>query len=375
MKFSFKIALVLLMASLVSAGSVVYAQAITGANTESPTSSNLNAVSIDASNTTSTSNSTLTNLAAMAVGDGGVIINWNGSRWSTVNSNTSMNLYSIVLVNSTRAWAVGGNANSGVILRYNGTWSVWNTTNPINSTLYSVTTETDGSTGWIVGANGVNLRWDGSQWTPQAKATTNHLRSVALVHSSNNAVAVGDNGTIIMWNGSNWTNMTSPSATNLNGIVMVNASSGWAVGGNGTNTGLILNLNGTTWSVWNRITFGGGSINDKINATLSSITMDTANSAWTCGAAGTVLYWTGTEWAGQANVLGTTNLHGIAMVHGAPSGTSYAWAVGEGGKILAWTGTSWIPEFPIMAIPILLSMIALAAFFGKSKFGKKIPMH
>jgi hypothetical protein len=285
-----------------------------------------------------------------------------------------MNLYSIVLVNSTSAWAVGGNANSGVILRYNGTWTVWNTTNPINSTLYSVTTETDGASGWIVGANGINLWWDGTQWTPQANATTNHLRSVAIVHGTNNAVAVGDNGTIIMWNGSDWTNMTSPSATNLNGIVMVNASSGWAVGGNGTNTGLIMNLNGTTWSVWNRTTFGGGSTDDKINATLTSITMDTENSAWTCGAAGTVLYWTGSEWAGQANVMGTNNLHGIAMVHGAPSGTSYAWAVGEGGRILAWTGTSWIPEFPIMAIPILLSIIALAAFVGKSKFGKKIPL-
>jgi len=217
------------------------------------------------------------------------------------------------------------------------------------------------------------MMWDGSQWIPQAKATNNHLRSVAMVHGTNNAVAVGDNGTIIMWNGSNWTNMTSPSATNLNGIVMANASSGWAVGGNGTDTGLIMNLNGTTWSVWNRTTFGGSN-EDKINATLNSITMSTENSAWTCGAAGTVLYWTGMEWAGQANVMGTTNLHGIAMVHGAPEGSSQAWAVGEGGNILAWTGTSWIPEFPIMAIPILLSIIAIAAFFGKSKFGKRIPM-
>jgi hypothetical protein len=372
MKFFLKIALVLLLASLLSAGSVVYAQVITGENTVSPTSSNLNSVSIDASN--STSSSTLSNLAAMAVGDGGVIIRWNGTRWSTVNSNTSVNLYSIVLINATNAWAVGGNATKGVILRYNGTWTVWNTASPINSTLFSVSTETDGSSGWIVGANGINLRWDGTQWTPMANATTNHLRSVSIVHGTNNAWAVGDNGTIIMWNGSNWTNMTSPSATNLNAIIMVNSSMGWAVGGNGTNTGLIMMLNGTTWNVWNRINFGGGAnATDKINATLSSITLDTVNSAWTCGAAGTVLYWTGTEWAGQANIV-SNNLKGIAMVHGAPSGTSYAWAVGEGGRILAWTGTSWIPEFPIVAIPILMSFVALAAFLGKSKFGKKIPL-
>jgi len=106
-----------------------------------------------------------------------------------------------VVINSTNAWAVGGNANSGVILRYNGTWTVWNITNPINATLYGITVRSDGSSGWIVGANGTNLMWNGNQWMPQAKATTNHLRSVAMVHGSNNAVAVGDNGTIIMWNG------------------------------------------------------------------------------------------------------------------------------------------------------------------------------
>jgi hypothetical protein len=371
MKFSCKIALVLFVASLLTAGSVVYGQ-ITGDNTTSPTTSNLNAVGIDSSNATSTS--TLTSQAAMAVGDGGVIISWNGSRWSTVNSNTSMNLYSIVVVDSSNAWAVGGDENSGVILRYNGTWTVWNITNPINATLYGVTVRADGSAGWIVGANGVNLMWDGSQWIPKANATNNHLRSVAMVHGSSNAWAVGDDGTIVMWNGSNWTNMTSHSTADLKGIVMVNSSSGWAVGGNNSN-GVIMNLNGTTWSLWNKTTFGGGGTEDKINATLHSVTMDTANSAWACGAEGTVLYWTGTEWAGQTNVMGTDTLHGIAMVHGAAEGSSNAWAVGEGGKILAWTGTSWIPEFSILMIPLLLSIFALAAVFGKSKFGRKIPMH
>ncbi|MBE3116265.1 hypothetical protein IMZ68_03595 [Candidatus Bathyarchaeota archaeon] len=376
MKFLLKIALVVFMVSLLSAFSVAYAQVITGDNTVSPTGSNLNSVCI-VSNTTTVTNATLLNSDAWAVGDSGTIIRWNGTRWSTVNSSTSTNLYSIVMVNSTSGWAVGGGANNGIILRYNGTWSVWNMTNQLNSTLYAVTADGTGATGWTVGANGATVYWNGNQWTIQANTTKNALRSVAMIRGANDAWVVGDNGTILHYNGSSWSNMTSPTSTNLNSIVIVNASVGWAAGG-GSNNGTLLNMNGTTWSVWNRINFGGavnataGYVTDTINATLYSLTMDTANSAWASGAKGTVLYWTGTEWDGQANIV-TNTLKGIAMVHGAPAGSSYAWAVGDGGKILAWTGTSWIPEIPIvMVAPVLMSIAALAALLGKSKLSKRI---
>jgi hypothetical protein len=200
-----------------------------------------------------------------------------------------------------------------------------------------------------------------------------------MVHGSNNVWAVGDNGTIIQYNGSSWSNVTSPTSGQLNSIVMVNSSSGWAVGGT-SNTGIILNMNGSTWTTWARINFGGvantstGYVVDKINATLNSLSIDSANSAWAAGASGTVLYWTGTEWAGQVNVLGVGNIRSIAVVHGAPAGTSYAWAVGDGGKILAWTGTSWIPEFPlpVIAVPILLGVVAAAALIGKTRFSRKM---
>jgi hypothetical protein len=200
-----------------------------------------------------------------------------------------------------------------------------------------------------------------------------------MVHGSNNAWAVGDNGTIIMYNGSNWSNMTVNSVAQLKAIVMANSTSGWAVGGSG-NTGVILNLNGTTWTNWLRINLGGavnttyGYVVDRINATLNSISMDTANSAWAAGQNGLVLFWGGTQWDGQTNILGGANIRSIAVVHGAPSGSYYAWAVGDGGKILAWTGTSWIPEIPIIALPIILSMIALAAFIAKSRFSRKLPI-
>jgi len=382
MKILIKIALVVFVVSLLSAFSVASAQNLTPDNTASPTSVNLNAV-YTVNNQTGTSNS-LTNLDAWAVGDGGTIIRWNGSRWSTVDSVTTMNLYSVVMADTYDGWAVGGSGSTGVILRWNGTWSIWDkisfgnnndATDPINETLYSVTVDSSGDSGWAVGANGISLYWNGSVWNGQASMTSNTLRGIAMIHGSNLAWAVGDGGVIFQWNGNAWSSMTSPTTTNLNSIVMVTDSSGWAVGGNG-NSGIILNLDGSIWNTWNRINFGGdvnptyGYVTDTINNTLNSISMDTASSAWTVGGNGMTLRWNGTEWKDQASMV-TNNLRGVSMLHGTSEDSNQAWAVGDGGKILAWSGAHWIPEFPIVAIPILMSIIALAAFVSKSKIGKK----
>ena len=207
---------------------------------------------------------------------------------------------------------------------------------------------------------------------------TTTLRGVGMIHDSTQAWAVGDNGTIIQWNNSTWTQLMSPTTASLYTIELINSTLGWAGGGTNTN-GALLILNGTSWSVWNRINFGGqvnatvGYNTDIINATVHSISINNATSAWAVGSNGTVLYWTGTEWLGQVLPSGA-NLNGVSMVHGNFTGTAQAWAVGDGGRILAWTGTTWIPEIPVMAIPLLLGVGLVVAFFGKSKLYKK-PLH
>jgi hypothetical protein len=382
MKILMKLMLVVFVLSLFSAFSVASAQNLTPDNTASPTSVNLNAV-YTVNNKTGTSNS-LTNLDAWAVGDGGTIIRWNGSRWSTVGGVTTMNLYSVVMADTYDGWAVGGSASTGVILRWNGTWSIWNkinfgnninATDSINATLYSVTVDSTGNSGWAVGANGISLYWNGSVWNGQASMASNTLRGVAMVHGSNLAWAVGDGGKIFQWNGNAWTSVTSPTTMNLNSIVMVTDSSGWIVGGS-SNSGVILNLNNSIWNIWNRINFGGqvnptyGYVTDTINNTLNSISMDTASSAWAVGGNGVTVRWNGTEWRGQGSLV-TNNLRGVSMLHGTSDANNQAWAVGDGGKILAWSGAHWIPEFPVIAIPLLLSIIAVAAFLTKSRVNKK----
>jgi hypothetical protein len=376
MKSIFKIAVVMFIASLLAMVSIVYAQGEEmNVDTTSPTMENLNAVAV-VGNTTTTP--TLENSNAWAVGDNGTIIEWTDMSWENVTSDTTMHLYDIVMINATSGLAVGGDDENGIILQYmDGEWSTMNLDFSLNETLYGVTASSSGTPAWAVGANGMILMWDGNAWSIETSPTDYDLHSVAMVHESEDVWAVGENGVILHYDGTSWFTMTSPTNMDLNAIAMINTTSGWAVGGD-IDTGVILNMNGSSWDTWEKINFGGavdttyGYVADTVNATLTSLSIDTANSAWAVGASGIVLYWGGEDWMGQVDVLGGIDFNGVAVVHGAAEGSSYAWAVGDDGEIIAWTGTSWIPEYPIIAVPVILGMIALAALIGKFRINRKI---
>ena len=92
------------------------------------------------------------------------------------------------MVSSTDGWAVGAN---GVILRWNGTTWTKLDTSPVTNGLNSVAM-TSSTSGWAVGNAGVIIRWDGASWksetNPAAPAT---LYSVAAA-SAFEAAAVGE---------------------------------------------------------------------------------------------------------------------------------------------------------------------------------------
>ena len=383
MKFSLKFALVLCLICSLASLAGVFAQTSSINSVTSPTTNNLNSVFL-VNNITATNND-LTALDAWAVGDSGTIVRWNGNSWATVTSPTTMNLYSVFFVNSSNGWAVGGSSSNGVILRYNGTWSVYtnitfsgypNATDTINATLYSVTANDNGTVGWAVGAGGTALMYSAGAWYAMTNVSSNTLRSVGMIHNATDAWAVGDKGTILHWTGTAWQNMTSPTTANLNAIQMINASVAWAGGGTPDNGTLIM-LNGTTWSVYNRINLGGainstaGYNTDTINVTVNSISMDNASSAWAVGGKGLILYFNGTEWRGANNVAGTGTLRSVSMVHGTSNGSLQAWAVGDTGNIFAFNGAKWVPELPIMAIPLLMSIGLVIALLSKARLGKK----
>ena len=68
---------------------------------------------------------------------------------------------------------------------------------------------------------------------------------------------------------------------------------------------------------------------------LHSVAMVSASDGWAVGGCGTILHYTGSQWA-QVNSPTCSDLYSVAMVS-----ASDGWAVGDSGTILHYTGGQW----------------------------------
>lgn len=170
-----------------------------------------------------------------AVGDGGMILRWDGSQWNRVSSNTSANLSKVRGI-------VGGNT-------------------------------------LVVGEAGFVAEWTGATWLARSSGTVNALFGVYW-SSTTEAWAVGEGGTIIRWNGSTWNNIASGTIKNLTGIWGTDRTHIWAVGVDG----IVLFWDGNRWAVQD----------SKISTTLLTIHgMDSSN-IWAAGEE--FVRWDGVSW-------------------------------------------------------------------------------
>ena len=109
-----------------------------------------------------------------AVGDEGVIVHWDGTRWQPAASPTTKALYAVDMVSADDGWAVGGSATvyggQGIILHWDG--SAWQeVTMPAQVGLHGVAMVSHDD-GWAVGFRsyyyglGYNyiLHWNGASW-------------------------------------------------------------------------------------------------------------------------------------------------------------------------------------------------------------------
>ena len=137
-----------------------------------------------------------------AVGDSGTILHYSNSTdsWTETESPTSAQLNDVSVVGANDAWAVGSH---WTIIHWNGTdWQ--NKTCP--KTGYGYLTAIDmvnATDGWAMGYNGTILHWNGTTWNEVASPTTETLYSVFMV-DANDGWAVGKNGTILHWTGTEW---------------------------------------------------------------------------------------------------------------------------------------------------------------------------
>lgn len=376
MKFS-KSTMAVCLLSIFLLVSGAAAQTTTMDSVESPTQVNLNSVCI-VNNMTATDNG-IDMLNAWAVGDGGIIVFWDGSSWTTQDSPTALNLYSVIFTDVNNGWAVGGSGDTGVILHYDGTWAVWDQisfsgytgeTDTINATLYSVTMVTDGSVGWAVGSNGIALSWDeaSNTWFGFTDVSQSTLRGVAMLHGANDAWMVGDSGTIIHWDGSSFNTMTSSTIMPLYTISLLNSTNAVAAGGSG-DEGIVLMLSDDTWNMETNFNFGTGG-DSTLNSTIYSMDFANSTSGWAAGSNGFIMYWDGSEWSCDSN-MANVDLNGVSMVHSATNGSLQAWVVGDSGTIMAFNGMEWVPELSMFAVLLLMSIGLVAVALGKAKLLRK----
>jgi hypothetical protein len=124
-----------------------------------------------------------------AVGDGGTIVINNGNSWSAQTSGTTQPLYAVWGASASDVFAIGGN---GTIIHYNGT--AWSAQTSGSTQSLRGLWGSSGSSVFAVGDATTILRYDGSSWTPQSvNAFTNPSMNLTGVWGSSptNVMAVG----------------------------------------------------------------------------------------------------------------------------------------------------------------------------------------
>ena len=309
---------------------------------------------------------------------GGTIWHWNGvsglgGGWSLVMTTTQA-LRGVFMVSSTEGWAVG---NAGAIYHYfGGGWTAF--ASPVTARLNSVFM-LSATEGWAAGATGTMVHYSGGVWSGPVSpgTTTSDLLSISM-GSTTDGWAVGNAGAILHYSGVSWTALptnlvpTSPvSYLNFTGVFETSSADAWTVG----TAGVILHFDGTNWGTTTSPTisnFTSVSFGPPVTGPIN------ANDGWAVGNASaafghepTVYHWNGFMWTKGIVIGATNNLNSVFMVS-----SGDVWAVGGGQRttgtcavvpcpvILHYNGGSWNSISPPPGSYILKSVFMVSSSEG-----------
>jgi hypothetical protein len=256
---------------------------------------------------------------------------WNGKDWSTVNRAPALN--AIQLVSTVTGWAVG---DEGVILQWNG--SAWKAIESATDKDLNGLVFTSNFSGWVYGTEGVILRYAyGEWWTYSSMAPS--PREMVLDPEGEDGWILGSwqRGDIILrWGEKDWETYRGDGpdgeALALDFPILGEAwAAGWIPGR--SRAGMIWRWDGATWS--REI--------EKIPVALIAAEFIQGGGAWGVGEDGLLAKWDQTEWMAADSPTGQT-LNAVGFL----SATD-GWAAGEGGQILRWDGYRWTVEMPYIA--------------------------
>jgi hypothetical protein len=164
---------------------------------------------------------------AIAVGDSGFIVHYDGAAWTAHPSGTTQHLNAVWGSGSGAGAAIFAVGDAGTILSFDGTnWvaQTSGTTQPLYGIWGSSPTDV-----FAVGVGGTIRHYDGSAWSAQTSGSTQTLRAVSG-NSGNSVFAVGDASTILRYDGTSWTSQSAGASIDLRGVWGSSSTNVFAVG-------------------------------------------------------------------------------------------------------------------------------------------------
>jgi len=259
-----------------------------------------------------------------AVGDGGTILFYDGRGW-TESRPTNQQLNAVFMVSSMEGWAVG---EGGTLLRYNrGRWTLW-TQDYIPEESLADIHMISANEGWFVTRESKIYHYTDGHWSLDRNSPDNSfgLNALSLAPDGTSGWAVGMNGVQVRFRGY-WEPVRNADR-DLHDVHVIAEDLGWAVGHSSLrylsrqDCGM---LGPTCWKDYQ------GSFPSSL--TFYGIHMLSQVDAWAVGAQGVIYHWDGDRWTSVVEPHPfRKDLYAVFMVS-----PTEGWAVGQDGAIAHYT--------------------------------------
>ncbi len=286
-----------------------------------------------------------------AVGNGGTILFYDGSSWTSQSTQTGSAFQSIHILNENLGWAVTSN---GQIHKYNGT--DWTLEEDFTGSLDEINFMNE-NLGWAVGSR--IYKYEDGNWTEETTFSFDDIFAMDF-SDSDNGWAVGENGELVQIEEINWSSKRSIHDNNIFDIQMVDETYGLAVGGGGF--GILSSFNDSSWdfdtlasnqilrsvflfddqngwTVGNNIyKYENGDwnvIQPTLPGVYNSVDFINDTNGWIAGRFGRIFKYDGNIWTEEE----TSTFSDLSDVH--LINENNGWMVGENGIILKYDGNSW----------------------------------
>lgn len=258
---------------------------------------------------------------ALFFGEGGLVLDFDGKGFRTLDSGVTGDLRAAFASSPTDAWIAGA---GGTLLHYDGEslspedLTQGDAGSAVSDDLYSLWGASADDV-WAVGSAGALYHFDGSTWTKQTSVTGEPLYSVWGL-SKDKVYAVGEHGILLSYDGLMWTPSALPGSPNLRSIRGSAPEDLWTVGQGGR----VLHFDGTSWTSIDFV---------DPNIQLEAVRVAEAGKPLVLGSDGAIYDYDGTWHSWPSGI--TTTLRAIVET---PDDALYT--VGDTGTVIHWKGTT-----------------------------------